>query len=64
MHIAARAVWMKFVRNLRTALAIKVEMWYNNPNAGMLELADEADSKSVGSDTVRVRPPLPAVRKP
>ena len=26
----------------------------------MLELADEADSKSVGSDTVRVRPPPPA----
>ena len=28
--------------------------------AGMSELADEADSKSVGSDTVWVRPPLPA----
>ena len=28
--------------------------------AGVLELADEADSKSVGSDTVRVRPPPPA----
>ena len=29
----------------------------------MLELADEADSKSVGSDTVRVRPPPPAPHK-
>ena len=29
----------------------------------MLELADEADSKSVGSDTVRVRPPPPAPEK-
>ena len=32
-------------------------------NAGVLELADEADSKSVGSDTVRVRPPPPAPKK-
>ena len=31
--------------------------------AGVLELADEADSKSVGSDTVRVRPPPPAPMK-
>ncbi len=31
-----------------------------NKRAGVLELADEADSKSVGSDTVRVRPPPPA----
>ena len=30
----------------------------------MLELADEADSKSVGSDTVRVRPPPPAPENP
>ena len=29
-------------------------------NAGMMELADVPDSKSGGSDTVRVRPPLPA----
>ena|GEM_PF-2848902 len=29
-------------------------------NAGMMELADVSDSKSDGSDTVRVRPPLPA----
>ena len=34
-----------------------------NKQAGVLELADEADSKSVGSDTVRVRPPPPAPEK-
>ena len=28
--------------------------------AGVMELADVLDSKSSGSDTVRVRPPLPA----
>ena len=28
--------------------------------AGVLELADETDSKSVGGDTVWVRPPSPA----
>ena len=31
--------------------------------AGMMELADVLDSKSSGSDTVRVRPPLPAPEK-
>ena len=29
----------------------------------MMELADVLDSKSSGSDTVRVRPPLPAPKK-
>ena len=29
----------------------------------MMELADVPDSKSGGSDTVRVRPPLPAPNK-
>ena len=36
---------------------------YNSPRAGMMELADVLDSKSSGSDTVRVRPPLPAPKK-
>ena len=31
--------------------------------AGMMELADVPDSKSGGSDTVRVRPPPPAPEK-
>ena len=31
--------------------------------AGMLELADEEDSKSFASDGVRVRPPLPAPKQ-
>ena len=31
--------------------------------AGVMELADVPDSKSGGSDTVRVRPPLPAPEK-
>ena len=30
----------------------------------MMELADVSDSKSDGSDTVRVRPPLPAPKNP
>ena len=29
----------------------------------MMELADVLDSKSSGSDTVRVRPPLPAPKE-
>ena len=32
-------------------------------SAGMMELADVLDSKSSGSDTVRVRPPPPAPNK-
>ena len=31
--------------------------------AGVMELADVLDSKSSGSDTVRVRPPPPAPKK-
>ena len=33
-------------------------------SAGMSELADEADSKSVDGDIVWVRPPLPAPNAP
>ena len=32
-------------------------------HAGVMELADVPDSKSGGSDTVRVRPPPPAPRQ-
>ena len=34
-----------------------------HPHAGVMELADVLDSKSSGSDTVRVRPPPPAPTK-
>ena len=35
-------------------------MVYNRFYAGVLELADEVDSKSIGSNTVRVQVPPPA----
>ena len=35
-------------------------MVYNRCYAGVLELADEVDSKSIGSNTVRVQVPPPA----
>lgn len=35
-------------------------MVYNKYYAGVLELADEVDSKSIGSNTVRVQVPPPA----
>lgn len=34
---------------------------YNSIIAGVMELADVTDSKSVGSDTVRVQVPPPAL---
>ena len=37
-----------------------VGMWYNEKNAGVMELVDVADSKSAGGDTVWVRVPPPA----
>lgn len=38
-------------------------MVYNRFYAGVLELADEVDSKSIGSNTVRVQVPPPAPRR-
>ena len=38
-------------------------MVYNRCYAGVLELADEVDSKSIGSNTVRVQVPPPAPRR-
>ena len=35
-------------------------MWYHYRNAGVMELADVTDSKSVDGDIVRVRVPPPA----
>ena len=52
--------------NLQKTIAFFVFLWYHNLRwvyAGVLELADEVDSKSIGSNTVRVRPPPPAPRK-
>ena len=49
--------------NLQKTIAFFVFLWYHNLRwvyAGVLELADEVDSKSIGSNTVRVRPPPPA----
>ena len=45
---------LAFSKNLRYTKAVIIVF------AGVLELVDEADSKSVGSDTVWVRVPPPA----
>ena len=45
------------------SIAFLDSLWYTNiviELAGRMELADVLDSKSSGSDSVRVRPPLPA----
>ena len=53
---AVRGIFLQF------PLDFTHRMWYYSivVIAGMMELADVLDSKSSGSDTVRVRPPLPA----
>ncbi len=43
---------------------IKVCYTHSAHYAGVMELADVPDSKSGGSDTVRVRPPPPAPNHP
>ncbi len=57
---AVRGIFLQF------ALDFVSVMWYYSivVKAGMMELADVLDSKSSGSDTVRVRPPLPAPKIP
>ena len=56
---AVRGIFLQF------ALDFVSVMWYYSivVKAGMMELADVLDSKSSGSDTVRVRPPLPAPKR-
>ena len=41
-------------------VALRAKLWYNTTYAGMMELADVTDSKSVVGDNVWVRVPLPA----
>ena len=53
-------IQLKFLLTIKDIYYIILEA---DRRAGVLELADEADSKSVGSDTVRVRPPPPAPNK-
>ena len=49
------------MKKLRRALAFFARICYTIlVSAGMMELADVTDSKSVGSDTVWVRVPPPA----
>ena len=47
---------------MKTALEFPYALLYNSqvPYAGVMELVDVTDSKSVGSDTVWVRVPPPA----
>ena len=55
-------IYLKFLLTCRPSYGI-----IRIVHAGMMELADVLDSKSSGSDTVRVRPPLPApviIKKP
>lgn len=42
---------------------VKINFAYEHRRAGLSELADEADSKSVGGNIVRVRPPQPADKR-
>ncbi len=56
----------KIINISKKTLDFSKVLLYNVPVtfAGMMELADVLDSKSSGSDTVRVRPPLPAPKIP
>ena len=45
-------------------LAISSMLCYTQPRAGVVELADATDSKSVAREGIRVRPPSPAFLNP
>ena len=55
---------IKFAQIAKTGLTfLAKQIIIQELHAGVLELADETDSKSVGGDTVWVRPPPPAYKK-
>ena len=63
-------IWIRFLMSLHDVPPISRtghrERDVENKDAGVLELVDEADSKSVASDGVwvRVPPPAPAFNRP
>ncbi len=60
----SRSYFFKIFKKIikKTCKITKSMLYYSGTEeyAGVMELADVLDSKSSGSDTVRVRPPPPA----